>query len=421
MYQPATHEVWVTGAAAVTALGETLDTTWNAILAGHTAGRRVELLTPNCRPVRVPAAPVDRGILKGIPLESSSERADRLALHVAREAVACARLTSREVGPAAVVFGSSKPAIGGWFTRAVTGLSSARRGLAVTGPLIDPGESRTWEMLSPQRAAVLIADTLGVHGTILSSVSACSTGLHSLIRAVQWLRDGCGPIAITGAVESSINPLYAAAFLRMGVLAADWPEPRTACRPFDRQRSGFIIGEGGGALTIETPRHARARGAKPLAIISGYAMGADPTGLADLDPSGRPLALTIRRCLRTGGVTADQVACVKAHGTATVQNDVAEAAAIAAAFGDRPVPVVSLKGYLGHTLGACGAIEAAICVRAAQAGFMPGNANLAAPDPKCGSNHPDKPTPVFDDRARHLLCLSAGFGGHLGAVLIRPA
>jgi 3-oxoacyl-[acyl-carrier-protein] synthase II len=422
MYQPASHDIWITGAAAVTALGETLDATWDALLAGHTAGRRVELLTPTCRPVRVPAAPIDSDILKGIPLESSSERADRMALHVAREAVECARLSSGELSSAAIVFGSSKPAVGEWFGRAVMGLPSVKGSLPVNGRPDDAGASSlVWDMLSPQRAAVLIADVLGIHGPILSSVSACSTGLHSLIRAVQWLRDGGGPIAIAGAVESSLNPLFAGAFLRMGVLAADWPEPRTACRPFDRQRSGFIIGEGAAALTIETAHHARSRGARPLAIIGGYAMGTDPTGLADLDPSGRPLASTIRRCLRAGGVTADQVACVKAHGTATVQNDVAEAAAVGEVFGDRAVPVISLKGYLGHALGASGAIEAAICVRAAQAGLMPGNANLTEPDPACGPNHPDRPAPVFDDWARHVLCLSAGFGGHLGAVLIRPA
>jgi 3-oxoacyl-[acyl-carrier-protein] synthase II len=420
-YQPATHDIWITGAAAVTSLGDTLDATWDEMLAGRTAGRRVELFTPNCRPVRVPAAPIDNDLLKGIPLESSSERADRMALHVAREVMESARLSRQEIAPAAIVFGSSKPAIGAWFVRAVMGKPSAKGSPIVMGPLDDPHSRPTWDMLTPQRAAVLIADELGVHGAILSSVSACSTGLHSLIRAMQWLRDGCGPIAIAGSVESSINPLFAAAFLRMRVLAATWPNPQTACRPFDRQRSGFIMGEGAAAMVLETPDHARARGAIPLAILRGYAMGADPTGLADLDPAGRPLASTMRRCLRMAGVVPEQVACVKAHGTATVQNDVAEAAAVAAVFGERAVPVVSLKGYLGHTLGASGAIEATVCVRAAQAGVIPGNANLTEPDPACGPNHPDKPTPVVDGAANHMLCLSAGFGGHLAAVLIRPA
>ncbi len=419
MSKPIRPEVWITGAAAVTALGDTLESTCEAMFAGRTAGRWVDIVTSNGRSVRVPAAPVENSLTAGMPLESSCERADCMALAVAHQAVATARLTREQLAPAAVAFGSSKPSIGSWFLQAVLGHKPAEGSPKVVLPNPGSFESPTWDMLTPQRAAVLVADALAVQGPILSSVAACSTGLHTFIRAVQWLRDGDGPIAITGSVESSLNPLFASAFLQMRVLAVDHAEAAHGCRPFDRQRCGFVIGEGAAALVLETAEHARARGAWPLAIVAGYRMGADPTGLAELDALGRPLASAIRRCLANAGVGPDEVACIKAHGTATVQNDVAEAAAIASVFPQLP-PVVSFKGYLGHTLGASGAIEMALCTQAVQCGMMPGNANLTSPDPACGGNHPTNPVAIPQGPASHVLCLSAGFGGHLAAVLVRP-
>ena len=403
----------------MTALGDTLDATRDAMLAGRTAGRWVELLTPNCRAIRVPAAPVENDLLKGVPLESSSERADRMAVNVAQQAAAAAGLTREQLAPAAIVFGSSKPSIGTWFLRAVMGRQPVEGSPKIPDPQPAGYRSTTWDMLTPQRGAVLVADALAAEGPILSSVAACSTGLHSLVRAVQWLGDGCGPIAVAGAVESSLNPLFAASFQQMHVLAIGHKDPARGCRPFDRERAGFVMGEGAGALIVETAEYASARGARPLAVISGYSMGADPTGLAELDAGGRPLASTIRRCLSRAGVDPNQVACIKAHGTATYQNDEAEAAAVAGVFGDRPPPVISLKGYLGHTLGASGAIEMGIVVKSIEAGIMPGCANLTSPDPACGPNHPVRPIRLCDGQARHVLCLSAGFGGHLAAVLIR--
>jgi 3-oxoacyl-[acyl-carrier-protein] synthase II len=419
MSEPASPEIWITGAAAMTSLADTLDATWEAMLAGRTAGRWVELLTHNCQAIRVPAAAVDNELLKGIPLESSSERADRMALSAARQAATSACLAGDQLASAAIVFGSSKPSVGSWFLRAVLGHQPAEGSPLIPDPLPpDPGTA-AWNMLTPQRGAVLVAEALTAEGPVLSSATACSTGLHSIVRAVQWIFDGCGPIAVAGAVDSSLNPLFAASFLRMRVLAIAHEDASRGCRPFDRERAGFVMGEGAGALVLETAEHARARGGRPLAVIAGYSIGADPTGLAELDPAGKPMASTIRRCLVKAGVQPDQVACIKAHGTATFLNDEAEAAAIASVFGDQPPPVISLKGYLGHTIGASGAIETAIVAKSIATGVVPGCANLMWPDPACGPNHPLQPTRICDGSARHVLCLSAGFGGHLAAVLIR--
>jgi 3-oxoacyl-[acyl-carrier-protein] synthase II len=419
MSQPHEREIWITGAAAVTALGDTIAATWGAILAARTAGRWVELRMADGRAVRVPAAPVENGLLKGIPLESSCQRADRMALEVAREALASARLVPEHLAEASVVFCSSKPAMGSWSPGAARDRQLG--GQEDRKPGCSYRTSLALDVLAPHRTAALIADALGTGGPILSSVAACSTGLHGLIRAVQWLRDGGGSLAVTGAVESCLNPFFAAGFRQMRVLAVGRDDPATACRPFDRKRSGFVIGEGAGALILEAARHARARNAPPVAVIAGYGLGADPTGLTELDPEGVPMASTIRRCLSTAAVRPNQIAWIKAHGTGTVQNDESEAAAIACVFGRHPPPVVSLKSHLGHTLGASGAIETALVARSIEAGVIPGCANLTWPDPACGPNHPVAPVPIVRGSVKHVLCLSAGFGGHLAALLVRSA
>jgi 3-oxoacyl-(acyl-carrier-protein) synthase len=420
MSQPHEHDVWITGAAAVTALGETLDATWNAILAGRTAGQWLELPMPGCQVVRIPGAPVGNGLLKGIPLVSSCQRADRIALEVARQALTSAHMVRADAAEAAVAFCSSKPAIGPWFPGPVKGRRSGGQGSEKSVIENDDRVSNLLEVLVPQRTAVLIADVLDTRGPVLSSVAACSSGLHTLIRAVQWLQDGCGSLALAGSVESCLNPFFMAAFRQMRVLAVGRDDPAAACRPFDRERSGFVIGEGAGALVLETARRARGRDARPLAVVAGYSLGTDPTGLTELDPAGRPMASTIRRCLSAAAVPANRVAWIKAHGTGTLRNDQSEAAAIACVFGEHPPPVVSLKSHLGHTLGASGAIETALAARSVETGVIPGCANLACPDPACGPNHPVTPTPIGDGPAKYVLCLSAGFGGHLAALLMRP-
>lgn len=420
MPQDETPEIWITGVAAVTGLGPDLASTWTALLAGRTAGQWVDLQTLAGQLVHVPAAPAQSPVLADVPFEISSVRSDRLAREVARQAVCDTHLGPAFQRRTAIAFGSSKPAVCTWFVKQVLKLPHPADPFeAEVTSLPDYPAQPTWDTFTPQRGAVQVARMFESEGPILSSVSACSTGLHSIIRAVQWLQEDGGSIVFAGAVESSLNPLFASSFLRMRVVAADQPEPSRACRPFNVDRSGFIIGEGAGALVLETAEHARSRGARPIAIIAGYARGADPTGLADMDPQGRPLTSVIRRCLTRAQVRPRQIAFIKAHGTATQQNDVAESAAIRAVFDGRCPPVISLKGHFGHCLGASGAIETAICVKAMAAGMLPVTANLTSPDPQCEINHPRQVARIFDNGADHVLCLSAGFGGHLAALLLR--
>lgn len=420
MSVPATTDIWITAAVAVTALGESLDATWQAVLAGKTAGTWVDLRTLAGRSLRVPAAPICLPFLSDVPVEISSVRSERMTRRLARQIMATPQLNGPDLQEAAVAIGSSKPSVCTWFVKSVLHREwSAQQAMDEALHLPDYLPNPTWDTFTPQRSAVVLSQSLGCQGPILSGVSACSTGLHCIIRAVQWLQEGDGQIAIAGAVESGLNPLFSACFARMGVLADNCQDAAIACRPFDKDRSGFVIGEGAAALVLETPDHARQRGVRPIAVITSYARGADPTGLADMDPQGRPLAGVIGRCMAMADIEPRQVACIKAHGTATRANDVAESAAICSVFANTCPPVISLKGHLGHCLGASGAVEAALCSCAIANGRIPVTANLTCPDPECRVNHPRRPLAVFEDGAEHMLCLSAGFGGHLAAVLLR--
>jgi 3-oxoacyl-[acyl-carrier-protein] synthase II len=421
MSPPAQPEIWITGAEAVTALGDTLDATWQAMLSGRTAGRWVELGTPkpHRHAICVPAAPVEGELLQGLPLEASWRRTERMSLEVAHHVAATANLGQGLLDTAAVIFATSKPAFDPDSLPPIPNRRQPEGHANAAGFDACETSGALFEMLTHQGGAARVAVALKAGGPILSSVAACSSGLHGLIRGMQWLGEGGGPLAVIGAVESCLNPLYAMAFRRMHVLATGPADAAMACKPFDRERTGFLLGEGAGGMILEPAAQARRRGVRPLAVLAGYSLGTDPTGLTDFDVTGKPLARTIRLCLDRAGVSPSQVICIKAHGTATVRNDQAEAAAVAEVFGNQSPPVISLKGYLGHTLGASGVIEMGIVAKSIAMGMMPGCANLTSPDPMCGSHHPIEPVHIEDGAARYVLCLSAGFGGHLAAVLLR--
>ncbi|MBI4578619.1 MAG: beta-ketoacyl-[acyl-carrier-protein] synthase family protein [Planctomycetes bacterium] len=274
--------------------------------------------------------------------------------------------------------------------------------------------------VSPDAPARHLADRFGVTGGAHATVAACATGTLAVIRAVQHLRDGRADAAIAGSSDASLHPLWFAAFRQMGVLApvdavrgAAW-----ACRPFDRQRRGFAIGEGAAVLVLETAASVRRRGVRPLARIRGCAAGTDPAGLAQLSPDGTPLARTIRRACADAGISPADLTAIQAHGTGTVTNDLVEAAAIRAACSDRAaeVPAVSFKGALGHLLGAAGAVELALSVRAVADRLLPPNATLTEPDPLLGPLYlPTQPTRIGPGP---ILKTSLAFGGHVAAVIL---
>jgi 3-oxoacyl-(acyl-carrier-protein) synthase len=277
--------------------------------------------------------------------------------------------------------------------------------------------------IPPDSAARHLARRLHAEAAVHCTVAACSTGTLAVIRAAQMLADGDADIVIAGGSDASVLPLWVAAFRRMGVLGGAHPArgPAWACRPFDLNRDGFVIAEGAAALVLESGQSVGRRGVTPLARLAGYAMGTDPAGLARLREDGAPLAEIIKIALTRAGVGPHGLSAVQAHGTGTLANDRTECHAILRACGPRAaeIPVSSIKGALGHTLGAAGAIELAMTVEAVRSRTLPPNATLVEPDPSLGlSNLPTRAIPLNGEA---ILKTSLGFGGHVAAVVVAQA
>jgi 3-oxoacyl-(acyl-carrier-protein) synthase len=256
-----------------------------------------------------------------------------------------------------------------------------------------------------------------------ATVAACATGVLAVIRGAQFILDGQADVVIAGSSDASLQPLWFAAFRQMGVLADGHPDrgPSWACRPFDQSRDGFVVSEGAAVLVLESAESVHRRGVQPLARIAGYAMGSDPAGLAQLRPDGAPLAEIIKIACRQAGMDPADLALIQAHGTGTRTNDLVEINAVRRACGARTpeIPVVSIKGALGHLLGAAGSVELAIAVLSAARRMIPPNATLIDPDPALGPVC--LPKEAVSMPPGPVLKLAIGFGGHLAAVVLDQA
>jgi 3-oxoacyl-(acyl-carrier-protein) synthase len=284
--------------------------------------------------------------------------------------------------------------------------------------LIPPGKRPWWTQWFPSTACATIASDYDLRGPRLSNSTACASGTIAILKAVRAIRDGQCDLALAGSSEA-IHPLFAAGFHNMRVLA-DHDDPTQACRPFDANRSGFVMGEGAAMFVLERLSHARRRGATIYAEILGGRILTDARHVTSLDEeSDAALSELIRGTLRQAGVTPRDIAYVNAHGTGTKQNDVIETRGIRAAFGRAAdnVCVSSTKSMLGHLVNASGSVELAITALALRDGFAPPTLNLTDPDPEC-----DLDCIPLIGRARpleHALKLSIAFGGHLAAIILR--
>lgn len=276
-----------------------------------------------------------------------------------------------------------------------------------------------WWQVAPNAPTVFVAERFKLLGPWLAPVAACATGLACCLRGADLIRDGVCEVVLAGSADASLQPAILASFSRMGVLARDVANPARACRPFDRTRSGFVIGEGAGVLVLESLEHARARGATIHAEWLGGGAAADVSGLTQLDVTGATLARLIRDVIRRGGLGAEDLDYINLHGTGTVRNDLCETRAIRQSLGPFAdhVRCSSLKGGTGHLLGAAGSVELIATILALRDQVVPPTVNLREPDPDCDLNY----TPLTAQTAPldHALKLSLGFGGHLFAAVLK--
>ena len=274
-------------------------------------------------------------------------------------------------------------------------------------------------MMIPNMAAAYVSLDLGIKGPLGAVCTACAAGANAIGDAFEIVRRGAAVAMLAGGAEAPINETGLAAFGAMRALTTRNEAPREASRPFDAGRDGFVIAEGAGVLVLEELEHARARGARIEAEIVGYGMSSEAFHVALPDETGASQARAMRAALREAGLSADDVDYVNAHGTATPVGDVAETRALKIAFGARApaVPVSSTKSMTGHPLGAAGAIEAIVCVRAITDGVVPPTINLTDPDPDCDLDY--VPNVARTVPVRTAMSNSFGFGGHDVSLVFR--
>jgi 3-oxoacyl-[acyl-carrier-protein] synthase II len=285
----------------------------------------------------------------------------------------------------------------------------------------NPDVGVLWPRSWPSSGASHLSGVYGLQGPVLAPIAACATGLVAALQGADLIRRGVCDAAMVGAGDASLEPLVLGGFRRMGVLARVEDDPARAVRPWDRRRSGFLVGEGAAILILESEEHARARGAQPHAELAGGALGADAYHETSLNPDPSGLAHLIGRALANAGVMPEEIDYVNVHGTATRSNDPLECRALRLALGahaDR-VACSANKSQIGHLLGAAGAAELAITCLAMRDGFVPPTLNLDDPDPACdldGTPHVGRAMPI-----RAALKLSIGFGGHLAVAILKSA
>ena len=267
-------------------------------------------------------------------------------------------------------------------------------------------------------AARTVAARLNLTGPIAAPVTACASGGHALVLGAGLVRRGVVDAAVVGAAEASLHPMILGSYRRMGVLADAGADPATSVRPFSASRRGFAIGEGAGVLVLESLASAARRGAKPIALVQGWAAGCQTAGLIDMEPDGETLAHLLRLALDRAGAKPEDVDYVHAHGTATVSNDAAEARAIRMALGKAAgaVSVSSTKGSHGHLLGAATAVELVVTVLAMERGMVPPTANLTDADPAIGLDC--TPLAARRRRVRRAVKIASGFGGQVLVVVL---
>ncbi|THA52877.1 beta-ketoacyl synthase [Streptomyces sp. A1136] len=395
-------EAVVTGVGLVTPAGCDRDTTWSAVLAGHPTSTPDPALDGLPVSLSCRVAELDHPVLRHRG-SARLDRVDRFALTAVAQALDQAGLDPAQWDGSrvAVVTGGG---MGGLLTQETALARLAERGPDFVSPYFLTG-------YLINMACANIALRFGATGPALSTSTACASGTTALGLARDLISTGRCDIALVCGAEAAITRLMVAGFTRIGALSG------TGSRPFDATRDGFVIAEGAGALVLERAEHAAARTARPLARLVGYAASTDAHHLVAPHPAGRGAEQAVRAALADAGAAPADVGHVNAHGTATRQNDEIEAGVVRRVFPHRP-PVTSSKGVLGHTLGAAGAIEAALTVLALVQGVVPPTAGLSEPD--TGAEIDVVAGPAREHAFEVAVSNSFGFGGHNAvAVLAR--
>jgi 3-oxoacyl-[acyl-carrier-protein] synthase II len=408
------RRVVVTGLGAVTPIGNDVATTWRALQDGVSGASGITKFDPAIFPVRFAAE------VKGFdPLKSmerkEAKRADpytQYAVAASVEAMADAGLTAGnyDVDRLGVIVGSG---IGGLKSFEEQHDIFRERGPSKISPFFIP-------MFIADIAAGVVSMRFNARGPNYATVSACSTSAHAIGDAFRTIQYGDADVMICGGSEAAVTAMSIGGFANMTALSTRNDSPETASRPFDKDRDGFVMGEGAGIVILEELEHALKRGAKIYGEMAGYRATGDAYHLTGQLPQHEGLQRAMRGAMQDGGLTSADVDYVNAHGTSTPLNDSNEAKAIAIVFGDdaNRISISSTKSMTGHMLGAAGGVEFIASTLAIRDGVIPPTINYATPDPECGDLD-FTPNCARKREVRAIISNSAGFGGHNVSIAVK--
>jgi 3-oxoacyl-[acyl-carrier-protein] synthase II len=403
----------VTGIGAFTPLGLDMATTWQNLIAGKSGIDYITLFDTSKIEVKF------AGEVKGFDPTNYINRKDarrmdrfaQLAVAAGYQAVKNSDLK---------IDNTNQDDIGVFIGSGIGGLTTLFEQARV---LVEKGPDRVSPFLAPMMisdiAAAQISIALGVRGPNMCMTSACSSGSDAIGAASEYIKYGNAQVMIAGGAEAIINPLGMTAFSALKALSTRNDAPQKACRPFDRDRDGFVIAEGAVVLILESMEHALGRGANIMAEIVGYGATADSFHITQPLESGEGASKAMNLAMKRGGIKPEEIDYINAHGTSTQLNDAMETKAIKTVFGEYAykVPISSTKSMTGHLIGCAGAIEPAICIMTIVNGIIPPTINYDNPDPACDLDY--VPNVARPAKVTTALTSSFGFGGHNSVLILR--
>jgi len=403
----------VTGLGVLSPIGLTVDEFWANLTAGVSGIGPITAFDASALRVRI------AGEVPGFdPSTYMPAKEARRMVRFAQFGVAVSRMALEDAGLAITPANSTAVGIvmntggGGMNQVALEERTLLEKGPDRVTPFFVP-------LMAPNMAASQPSIQLGIRGPVITSVAACAAGTMAMVEALRLIRYGDADVVIAGGTESALLPLAFASLHNMHALSVRNDEPTRASRPFDRDRDGFVFGEGAAALVVESEQHARARDARILCELAGGAITGDAYHITAPLPSGDGAVLAMTRALKDARMGTDELEYICAHGTATPLNAAAETHAIKRAFGARAyrIPISANKSMSGHLLGAAGAMSALTAVLAITRGVIPPTINLETPDPECDLDY--VPNIAREQRVRTAIANGFGFGGQNAVAAFR--
>ncbi|HEV2208570.1 MAG TPA: beta-ketoacyl-ACP synthase II [Verrucomicrobiae bacterium] len=401
------RRVVITGMGVVSALGTGVETFWRELIAGHCGIDRITGFDPSAYDTQMAAEVRNFDPSPAFPSPKEIRRTDRFSqfgVHAGWQALRDSGLDLEKVdrNQVGVFIGSG---IGGLETVAQQHKTLLERGPGRLSPFMIP-------MLISNIASGLLSIYHNLRGPNFATCSACATANHALGEAWRTIKMGDAQVMLAGGAEATVVPIGIGGFCAMRAMSTRNDDPKRASRPFDKERDGFVMGEGSGVLVLEELQHAQARGARIYCELAGYGNTADAHHLTAPSPGGEGAARCMAMAVRNAGLNPQDISYINAHGTSTPQGDIAETEAIKTVFGPhaRKLAVSSTKGATGHMLGAAGAVEMIVCAKAIQTDTAPPTINYEVPDPQCDLDYvPNTPRSL---EINAIVNNSFGFGGH---------